>query len=87
MAEVVLEDATLLALARRPDVVVQFPELRPLASLPARCCNRRGPDTTAIKQALRYLSDERKLQLKQILGATRLRLYVRSGGGVQTSVW
>lgn len=73
MSTFVLDDAALMALASSPEVVSRFPELaRILSARPGGCCGRRdarGKALAAARSALSALSEPRRRELKDLLGA------------------
>ena len=86
---VVLQEASLSAMARDPRMVAEFPFLKPLAKMTRGGCGRcrktanraRAQQFRTVKAAFAVLPETRKKRLKSMLGAERVRIINQDAAG------
>jgi hypothetical protein len=88
-----VEEATLMAMASNPNLVKEFPFLNGLKTAPAspkaggcgRCsqkASRRISVVNGIKQSLIAMGAEKKQRLKKLLNAEKVKIRVATGGKI-----
>jgi hypothetical protein len=78
----ILSEARINELVRRPEVTREFPVLLATTAAPRRCGGCRRPaqrlvDYNTIRAALGGMPDERKQRFKELAGLERVRLIFR----------
>jgi hypothetical protein len=89
MADVTIDNGKLNTMRQNPDMVKKFPFLLASVTTKSGCCGKGQtmlPDYDGMRRAIVQLSPEKKVELKQTLGAEKLTVDFREGGRVRSVV-